>query len=279
MPVRRDLAALTVACSVVITGPGAASAPASGDWWKSALSAGQCIRAMGDEGTVSLESRSQRFDLSLFKDGQLTLEDRVDLGAAGGLGYTTWDIYIPHRLGHRASLCLTDSGNLVLRKNSHVEWQTGTAGKAAGGQARLTDSGRLVVMTAKRRVVWSSRTSAVLLISGDRLASGSRLVNRTFPGVTTVLRMSTDGDLVLKRNRVTVWQTDTHVRGSQLVITAAGRMVIRLPHRRTLWRSPAEGKDTILRIAQSGRIVLGSFVHEDRCWVRPAGSGGPCDSG
>jgi hypothetical protein len=279
--VRRALMGLVVVLFVVLAGPAVATPSVNGDPWTPVLLAGHCIQTSKNDGLDKLESRSQRFQLVLSRDGQLSLDDQVDFGAAGSAGYTTWDAYIPRpdQLGHRSSLCMTGSGDLVLRKDSQIVWQTGTAGEATGGRARLIDTGHLVVATATGRVVWSSRTTAVLLAHGDRVRSGATLVNRTYPGSTTRLRMDTDGDLVLTRNHDTVWQTDTHARGSELVITAAGRMAIRSPHGTTVWHSPAEGRYTILRIAQGGRIVLGSATHDNRCWVRPVYSTANCGTG
>jgi hypothetical protein len=278
--VRCAVTGLAVTFLGVMAVPAAAAAGVNTDRGTNALPAGHCLKTLKNVALVQLESRSQRFQLDMFDDGQLSLENQVELRGVGE-GYTTWDAYLPPKgkEGHRASLCMSRGGDLVLRKDSHIVWRSGTAGKAPGGQARLTDSGRLVVRTVNRRIVWSSRTTAVLLIRGDRVPSGSTLVNRTFPGSTTRLQMSKDGDLVLQRNRDTVWRTDTHARGSALVITATGRMAIRSPHGKTLWRSPAEGSGAILRVAQSGRLVLDNSKDDIHCWVRPAHSDPDCGTG
>jgi hypothetical protein len=278
--VRCALAGLVVTLFGVVVSPAVAMTLVNGDDGSAVLPAGHCLQAQKNADLVDLESRSQRFQLDVFKDGQLSLDDEVEFGAAAGsFGYSTWYAYLPRTQGHRASLCMTHSGDLVLRKDSQRVWHTGTAGKAPGGEAHLTNGGRLVIQTTTGRIVWSSRTTSVLLIRGDQLSAGATLVNRTYPGSTTRLRMSADGNLVLQRNHHTVWQTDTHTQGSDLVITATGRMAIRSPRGTTLWRSPALGKYAILRVAQSGRIVLQNDVHQNHCWVRPAHSDPECGTG
>ena len=271
------LAAVTAVVGIAAT-PASAGTPTNADEFTPFLPSGHCLVTSRNEPTIQLWSASRRFQLFLFDDGQLTLQNEIQYRGAGSQSYPTWTPYWPRKMTPGARLCMSTSGDLVLSKHGTTLWHTKTSGRAKGGKAQLTDGGRFVVRTSTGRVVWSSDTTAVLLRAGDRLMSGSTLVNRTHPGSTTRLTMSTSGDLVLMRNHTVVWHTKTHARGSHLTVTSAGHMSVITSTGYVVWRSAYEGHRPVLTIAQKGRFVFAGLTRSG-CYVRPSSSSHDCGEG
>ncbi|WP_375485994.1 hypothetical protein [uncultured Jatrophihabitans sp.] len=271
------LAAVAALVSVATT-PASASTPANADELTPFLPSGHCLVTSRNEPMVQLWSASRRFQLFLSDDGQLTLENHIEYRGAGGEGYQTWTPYWPRKMTTGARMCMSTAGDLVLSKHGTTLWHSKTSGRAKGGRAQLTDGGRFVVRTSTGRVVWSSSTTAVLLRAGDHLMPGSTLVNRTHPGSTTRLTMSTSGDLVLMRNHTVVWHTKTHARGSHLTVTSAGHLSVITRTGRVVWRSAYEGHRPVLTIAQKGRFVFDG-LNRNGCYVRPSYSSHDCGEG
>jgi hypothetical protein len=265
----RVLLACAVALAALIVAPLSARA-ANVDVGGSVLHTGHCLAATASQPVALLSSFSTRFALVLDRSN-LRIRNELMLTDSIGAGYTTW-IRSANRIGARsASLCMQTNGNLVLRGNGSVAWSTHTAGTGAHNYALMRNNGRLVVRTASDRTVWSSHTTRVLLKAGDRLESGHTLTNLTDPSRVTHLQMRTSGDLVLSRGRTTVWHTDTHVPGSYLLVTSAGRMAVYSPAQHLVWRSTAVGRTPLLTVERAGQITLKSFT-TGRCATRPAES-------
>jgi hypothetical protein len=260
-------AALTALGMLTVTeGPASASAgPVAGR-----LGAGQCMTTSTRRPVVDLPSRSGAFDLVLSRT-KLFIHDEVLLTARTAAGYTTWSQPVNHGSATSARLCMERDGNLVLRGDSAVAWSTHTSGSGAHNYARMRDDGALVVRTGTGRLVWSSRTTRVLLTAGDRLRSGGLLRNTAAPGGVTSLAMQRDGDLVLRRDRIVEWRSGSRVAGAHLNVTSGGRLVVRAPSGRAVWRSTAVGGTPLLTVATRGRITLESFA-TGGCWAQPDGN-------
>jgi hypothetical protein len=72
------------------------------------------------------------------------------------------------RAGHRltapnrhTTLLMRHDGNLVIKNQDGVVWQTHTADDARGGRAHLYEHGQLAVLDRHGRPVWSSHTAGV----------------------------------------------------------------------------------------------------------------------
>jgi hypothetical protein len=241
------------------------------------LHTGHCLTVSRSQPLRFLESRSGRFRMYL-NPGQLQIENHVRSSTLPGAGYPTWTRSGNGGTGRTSSLCMQRDGNLVFRVDGATAWSSHTAGTGSHNVARMTDRGAFVVATPSGRWVWSSRTTAVLLIAGDRLPAGARLRNLTRPGGHTTLLMRRDGDLVLRRGTTRVWHTGTHVRGSYLVVTSATRLAVRTPGGRTVWRSRAVKAPAVVTVAQLGRLTLGRSSGHD-CWVRPRTASRDCGKG
>jgi hypothetical protein len=234
------------------------------------LPTGHCLRVVGPRDDARLETANQRFTLYV-SNSDITIQNDVDPGHSHDAESPIWDRYGPG--ARRGSLCMHPSGNLVFRSGGDVVWSSHTRGSGRHNYAKLLATGSLVVRTRTGRTVWSTHTSAVLMKPGDRLDSGHRLVNRTYPGHTTKLEMRHGGDLVLLESGQPVWRTGTHRSGAYLTVTRAGRMAVRTSAGHTVWRSPAVGRHPVLSVDQLGSISLWNQVAHGRCWDRPAGRG------
>lgn len=276
---RRVIAGFLVAVGVVFgVSTAASAAPINPDDLAAVLPSGHCLIAQGNYPLAELVSPSGRIELQLDWSGQLNLHNDVNVTAFVGAGAETWFGAYAHRGTTRSTLCMQRNGDLVLRRNGHVAWHTHTAGKAAHGSARVLNSGALVVRTTANTTVWSSHTTAVLMVAGDHLFAGQSLVNRTYPHSWTTLQMRRSGDLALLRNHRVVWHTATHIPGSYLLVTASGRIDILNPHHHVIWRSRAVGRDALFSVAQRGRITLDN-LRDRRCWRRPTNSNPDCGAG
>lgn len=242
------------------------------------LPSGHCLVAEHDYALVELVSTSQRIHLDVDWQGFLQLNDQVQLPAGGGAGTPLWEVDPRNMQTRRTTLCMQRNGDLVLRRDGHVAWHSRTAGKAAHGYAQVLDRGSFVVRTTQHRTVWSSHTTGLLMVAGDRLTGGHALVNRSYPHSWTTLEMRRSGDLVLLRNSHVVWHTDTHTSGSYLLVTTSGRIDVLNPHHQVIWRSRAVGRHAVFSVAQRGRITLGNVL-DQRCWVRPVGANPDCGVG
>jgi hypothetical protein len=259
-----------LACAVTVTaflaGPAPAGAANEDDGGR-VLHTGRCLVASAKHPAAMLASRSNRFVLVL-SPTSLYVHNEVRLSGGMAAAYTTWRRATG---GSASSLCMQRNGNLVLRGGGKVAWSSRTAGTGAHNFAVLRDTGRLLVRTAGGRTVWSTHTTPVLMRAGDRLASGSALRNATDPAHVTRLRMRRDGDLVLTRGTAFVWHSGTAVRGSYLVVTARGRLVVRGPDGSRVWSSASVGEMPLLTVRTAGRLTFESFA-TGRCWVRPSGA-------
>lgn len=255
-----------------------AAAAINPDDQQSVLPSGHCLVTSHAYSVAELVSPSQRIRLSVDWFGSLQLDDHVEVPGAGGGGYPVWGFGAPDLTTRRATLCMQRNGDLVLRRAGRVAWRTRTAGKAPGGHAQVLDRGRFVVRTAHNKTVWSSHTTAVLMIAGDRLMPGQTLVNHTAPHSWTRLEMRRSGDLVLLRNHHVVWRTGTHTRSSYLLVTKTGRVDIMNPRHHVIWRSRAVGRHAVFTVAQRGRITLDNLPN-GRCWHRPTWSDPDCGVG
>jgi hypothetical protein len=81
-------------------------------------------------------------------------------------------------------------GNLVLRNQRGIIWQTHTKYKASGGKLKLLRSGELVILNRKGQKVWSSHTAR--------------------RNAKAVLRLRNDGKLVIVNHGSVIWSTPTH---------------------------------------------------------------------
>lgn len=226
--------------------------------------------------TSWLLSRSLRFDLTVWGGG-LQLQDNVQRTRMVGAGYPTWARYAENGRSRSATLTMQRDGNLVLRgDNGRIAWSSHTNGR--GNYARLLDDGRFVVRNRNDVTIWSSGTSAVLMVTGDKLLPGHLLSNHTGHTVTRLI-MGSGGNLVLRNGSRRVWQTDTHVRGSYLTVTEGRRLAVVKPNGHVAWHSLEVGHGPLLTVARNGRITLTGVSPSDRCWVRPVGASRDCDTG
>jgi hypothetical protein len=273
---RSILAAGLLLLGTLVAAPSAGAA-GNDDAFSPQLPSGHCLQATRSDPAPELDSANGRFQLWLWYQGQLQLENHID-SPVGGYGYPIWDPVALKSGVRTAALCMQRNGDLVVHQGTRFVWHTGTATTAAGGYARLLDTGRLVVRTKAGKTVWSSSTTAVLMAAGDKLPSGQVLVNRTYPGSTTILEMRTNGDLVLRRNGTTTWHSNTHVRGSYMYITTTGRMAIATPAHKAIWNTRAVGRYPLLRVTQLGRLTLQERPN-GACYVFPASSNPDCGAG
>lgn len=100
-----------------------------------------------------------------------------------------------HRLtaeNRHTTLLFTTGGNLELRNERGVIWQSHTGGPAAGGRAELLPDGNFVIFDAHGRGVWGI----------GRPAPSKR--------VRAHVRLRNGGELVVVHNGRVVWHTNTH---------------------------------------------------------------------
>jgi hypothetical protein len=259
------IAVLIGAGSLAVPATARAAVPGDGN----VLETGHCLTASAAHPAATLQSLSRRFELVLTRT-DLYIHDEVLLTETSAAGYATWRQAANHRRGSWARLCMRADGNLVLSGEDGVAWSSHTAGTGTHNYAMMRNNGSLVVRTRHDERVWSSFTTAVLLKAGDRIHSGRSLRNYTGADSPTRLEMRRDGNLVLARGWTTEWQTKTHVPGSYVEVTAMGRLVVRSPAGRAVWRSGAVGAIPLLTVSTHGRITLESFA-SGSCWARPAG--------
>lgn len=154
----------------------------------------------------------------------------------------TWLIGFPGVQDH-PSLKLQTDGNLVLYNlKGKALWNSHTAGSGAGSVLYLQDDGNLVLRSATGKVSWAAGSSRVILRQGQALAPG-RYLEYMYPDMSHTYRLTmwSDGDLVYAESGYVLWSSNTHVRGSSLVMQSDGNLVVRTPSGRPVWSSKTFG--------------------------------------
>lgn len=212
-------------------------------------------RITGNTECETLRSPLHHFVLGVGEDGIGIQQWVTPTGEPAGsndalIGQPTWVQQTPYdaRYTH-LSLWLRPDGNLVLINSSNaILWSSGTTGKGAV-QAAMSDNGRLMLLNAAGKSVWSTDSGPSALGAGDRVAPGGHLaqvqhlwqevnggpaVRRSIVRVGT---MQPDGNYVVQCNSHLYWQTNTHVPGSSLVLRGWG-VVVQSPAGKIIWSSP-----------------------------------------
>jgi hypothetical protein len=127
-----------------------------------------------------------------------------------------------------------DNGSVVDRlRSGRVLWSSHTGGRGGVG-IRMQDDGNLVMRTAARVPIWSTRNGMVrrpTLRNGDSLRPGQALVL----GRTQCV-LQRDGNLVAYRSGVSRWSTHTAGRGdTRLTMQPTGNLVLSRRDGTTVW--------------------------------------------
>ena len=239
-------AAVVTATTVLVAGTGSSVAVAAPGKSPSGLRAGEQIVA----GTSSDRLQSPNGEYILYLEpGGFVLDQFAPLtdsrGRPTSVGTDVWMRDDPTgKVGSthdRSVLRLQLNGKLVLKTaKGRVLWSDGVAA-GEGSTLSLTSTGNLVVRDRRGDARWASRTSAILLVPGRRLASGRRLVDRwddrMHPSTVTSLTMGRDGDLVKRCNTHIVWRSRTHSPGAYLSMERSGDLVIRSAGGQVVWHT------------------------------------------
>lgn len=274
-PVRR-LLGMVIAVSVFamilgVLAAGSAATPGV----PSGLDAGQ-RRSLNSTG---FNSPSGRFELFLFTDGGMELDEVVHLASQppGALAqFTAWDGVrqdINRHCDH-GYLIMQTNGNLVMycRAGAPI-WSTHTAGTGAHNYFRVQDNGNLVVYNGAGHAVWAAGSTAPMITTGQHLDPGRQLRVLAYSDHAFVsLTMQRAGDLVLTYGSRVAWRSGTHTPGSRLVLFPGGNLVIQGPHGRTIWSTHTAGigAGTTLAVFDNGRIAEAALTgpHGNIRWSR-----------
>ena len=221
----------------------------------------------------TLQSSNRHFLLYLVGP-QLWLQQTEIRSSGRTVSDVAWKVHNPKFDGATGdgTLSMQRNGNLVQRtRKGAIVWSSHTAGTGHHNRVTLRNTGDLVMRSSDGRVVWSSHTGRGLLIPGQGLASGQRLINRFGAGTLPLrLTMSRAGDLILRHGSRRTWHSGTHVTGSTLRFRPDGRLVVVTPAGRAVWHTRAFGKGSLLRLELGGRLIVSN---SGRCWSRPAAAG------
>lgn len=167
-------------------------------------------------------------------------------------------------LGISASkLIMQTDGNLVLYSQNNVAlWNSETAGNP-GARLVLQSDGNMVIYNASNTAIWSTYT----LHHPDHLAyiNTSLPTGLMYPGQTIntadrrfKLMLQSDGNLVLYSPNRATWATGTDGKAvSYLAMQADGNLVLYDKNNRPLWYSNTPGRANLrLLIQQDGNLVL-----------------------
>lgn len=270
---RRFLAALgfvsTVACFVAVP---VESSLASSVVYRDVLTAGQHLRYDNNPAQPgsTLQSQSGAFALEVTGTSMMIMENEQYPSGGPGVGTATWWQFATkgYNSNDHSTLTMQRNGNLVLRgSGGRVIWSSHTSGY--GNWARMQDDGNLVVRNGRGARIWSSHTTRVLMLAGMRLGAGRTFVNRYRQRwvTPTFLTMTRSGDLVVRWGTTRTWHSDTHVAGSHLLVTRAGRAAIVTPKGAVVWRSPSVGARPILQVDQCGRLMMVADMPSRATWA------------
>lgn len=240
--------------------------------YQNTLCAGQSLHTTRHT-TWTLQSSDRRFLLYLVGP-QLWLQETETRSSGRTASDVVWKVHNAKfdSASRDGTLSMQHNGNLVLRtRKGAVVWSSHTAGTGHHNRVTLRNSGNLVMQAASGQVVWSSHTGRGLLIPGQDLPSGQRLINRFGAGTLPLrLTMSRAGDLVLRHGSRRTWASGTHVAGSTLRFRPNGRLVVVTRAGRVVWHTAAFGKGSVLRLELGGRLIISNG---GKCWSRPATAG------
>ena len=232
----------------------------------SRLDAGQ--RWMLD--SIGYGSPSGRFELFLFTDGGMQLEEVLHLASSppGSLAeFGAWDGVRQdiNRDCQHGYLSMQTDGNLVMycRRGDPI-WSTHTAGTGRLNHFAIQNDGNLVVYTASGHAVWASRSTAPVLTTGHHLDPGHRLRTKEAGHAWVSLTMHRSGELVLTYGSRLAWRSGTRTPGSRLLLLRDGNLVIRSPRGHTLWSTHTRnaGPGASICVLDDGRIAEARLTTE-----------------
>lgn len=249
---RAGLGVLTILATAV---PGAAAVsearalPATADPAPAprVLLAGQKLLYDGAIGAPGSVLKAGEFTLSVGSDF-LSLDQMITVTGKNGPTTAETGVWFAddgtgeHQANHdRTALTMRRDGNLVLTaSNGDTLWTSHTSGTGRYNRLVLSTTGNLAVFTQANKLVWSSRSSAVLLPTGRALPSGGRMIDAYNPPgheVSQTLTMQANGNLVRRCNGNVLWQSRTHAAGSRLQMTSNGGMAIITRSNHVVWHA------------------------------------------
>ena|SRR5689334_19255826 len=245
---RAGLGVLTVlGLTLPLTSAGTV-APANGaDPAPHVLYAGQKLIYQGDYGAAGSILKAGEFTLFVGADN-VSLEQVITLTGKNGSTTAETGVWFAddgtgeHQVNHdRTALTMHRDGNLVLTaSNGDTLWTSRTSGTGRYNRLVLSPTGNLAIFTHTNKLVWSSRSSAVLLPPGRALPSGASMRDAYEPPghyVAQTLRMQADGNLVRRCNDNVLWQSGTHAPGSRLQMTSNGGLAIITRSNHVVWHA------------------------------------------